>query len=132
MVISGLYMFLVQFMSVILFLGYDVPTCGSRVPFCIFCACLFTVSIYDVDGCFLIGVMAGVAYTDIYTYYWSLGLAESRHLAYLYVLVACFVLRCPVPIFGPGGLLSVKQMDPVSFSAEIENLFGFKNDISRK
>ena len=79
MVISGLYMFLVQFMSVILFLGYDVPTCGSRVPFCIYCACPFTVSIYDVDGYSLLGVMACVIYTAIYTYYWWKGLAGSRH-----------------------------------------------------
>ena len=68
------------------------------------------------------GASVGVTYTDIYTYYWWLGLAGSRHLAYLYVLFACFILRRPVSIFGPGGLLSVKQMDPVSFSAEIVNL----------
>ena len=57
---------------------------------------------------FLVWSLVGVAYTVIYTYCWRLGLAGSRHLAYLYVLVACFIHRRPVPIFGPGGLLSVK------------------------
>ena len=33
-----------------------------------------------------------------------------------------YFLRCLVPILGLGGWLSVKQMDPVSFSAEIGNL----------
>ena len=42
-----------------LYFGYDVPTCGSRVPFCIYCACLFTVHICDVVGYFLYGVVVG-------------------------------------------------------------------------
>ena len=76
-----------------------------------------------IIGYFLYGVGDGVVYTDIYMYCWRLGLAGSSALAYLYVLVGCFMLRRQVPIRGRGGWLSVKQMDPVSFSAEIENLF---------
>ena len=46
MVVSGLYMLFIQFMLVI-FLGYDVPTCGNRVPFIYIGACVFIVHTYD-------------------------------------------------------------------------------------
>ena len=107
MVISGLYMYVVDSVPVYHILGYDVPACGSRVPF-IYTVHVSYCFIYDIDGCILIWSLAGVIYTAIYMYDWRLGLAGSRHLAYLYVLFACFILRRPVPIFGPGGLLSVK------------------------
>ena len=49
-------------------LGYDVPACGSRVPFVYTVHVPLLFSIYDVVGYFLDGVMAGVTYTAIYTY----------------------------------------------------------------
>ena len=67
-----------------------------------------------------------MVYTDTYMYILEDGIGRESALAYLYVHDVCFILRRLVPIFGPGGLLSIKQMDPVSFSAEIVNLFWIK------
>ena len=88
-----------------------------------YCAHPSTVSMFDVVMDVYRWSLVVADYTDMYMYYWRLGLAGSRHLVYLYVLIDDFILRRPVPIFGPGGLVSVKQMDPVSFSTEIGNLF---------
>ena len=91
------------------------------------CCCMFiTVHIYDVVGYVLFGDEDGVAYTDTYMYILEDGIGRESALAYLYVHDVCFILRRLVPIFGLGGLLSIKQMDPVSFSAEIVNLFWIK------
>ena len=67
-----------------------------------------TVHIYDIVGYVLFGDEDGVAYTDTYMYILEDGIGRESALAYLYVLVVGFILRRPVPIFGPGGLLSVK------------------------
>ena len=115
-----------------LYFGYDVPTCGSRVPSVYVGVCLPSVLAYAVDIYFLYGVEDGVAYTDTYMYCWRLGLAGSSALAYLYVLVDCFMLQRQVLMRGRGGWLSVKQMDPVSFSAEIGNLLYIKSETFRK
>ena len=40
MVISGLYIYVVASVSVYYILGYDVPACGSRVPF------IYSVHVY--------------------------------------------------------------------------------------
>ena len=89
-------------------LGYDVPTCGSRVPSIYLVFVISTVHIYVVVGYLWMEYGWCGLYCYIYMYCWRLGLAESRHLEYLYVLVAAFILRRSVPIFGLGGLLSVK------------------------
>ena len=105
--IRSIHELLIQFL--LLYFGVRRPGLWVSRTVYIHCACLFSVSVYDVvDGYILVGVVVGETYTAIYTYHWRLGLAGSRHLAYLYVLVDCFTHRRPVPIFGPGGLLSVK------------------------
>ena len=76
--------------------------------------------------CCWISCIRSYGWCGLYCYlYVSLvdGIGRESALAYLYVYDVSFILRRAVPIFGPGGWLSVKQMDPVSFSAEIELLF---------
>ena len=92
--------------------GHDVPACGSRVSYYIvvhaYChfSLLFVLSVIPVLLWY--GDEDGVAYTDIYMYYWWKGLARSSAMAYLYVFVGCFIFRRLVPILGRGGWLSVK------------------------
>ena len=76
------------------------------------CYLLFYVSVavsVPVDIYFLYGEIRLVI--DILIYIYVLeedGIGRESALVYLYVWIACFTLRRPVPIFGPGGLLSVK------------------------
>ena len=46
--------------TIMLYFGYDVPTCGSRVPFVYIGAWLSSVHTYDVIVYFLYGVEDGV------------------------------------------------------------------------
>ena len=48
--------YVVVSVSVHYILGYDVPACGSRVPFVYVVHISLTVPMYDVVGYFLIGV----------------------------------------------------------------------------
>ena len=118
--IRSIYLFLFQFPSVI-FLGYDVPAYGSRVPFVYICVCLITVSIYGLVGYFMIGDVVGEIYTAIYTYHWWMGLAGSRHLEYLYVLIVDFFHSAPRPYIRTGWSV-VRQIDgPCQFFCRNHN-----------
>ena len=92
--------------------GHDIPACGSRVSYHIVVHdyCLFSL-LFIISGILVLSLYGdedGMAYTDIYTYYWWKGLAGSSAMAYLYVFVGCFIFRRLVPIPERGGWLSVK------------------------
>ena len=130
MVISSLRISFIRFTYVIFWVRR--PDLWESRTVCIYCARFLIVHTYDVEGYFLYEVVVDADYTDTYMYCWRLGLAGSSALAYLYVLVGCFMFRRQVPIRGRGGWLSVKQMDPVSFSAEIGNLLYITSETFRK
>ena len=105
-----------------LYFGVRRPDLWESRTDCICCVCFFTVYTYVVDNIFWLKTwLVWIILLSIRIL--VVGIGRESALAYLYVLSACFILRRPVPIFGPGGLLSVKQMDPVSFSAEIVNSY---------
>ena len=111
MVISGPYISFC-FSFYLLHFGVRRPGLWEPRTICLYiCVCLFTVSIHiigDNDGYFLIGVWwLWIILIFIRTDWW-LGLAGSRHWS-TYMYCCLFpTIRRPVPIFGPGGLLSVK------------------------
>ena len=81
-----------------LYVGYDVPTCESRVPFVYVGACLLTVHICDVLVMFCMEVrMVWLILISIRTFGgWDWPGVST--MAYLYVFDVCFIFRRLVSI----------------------------------
>ena len=125
MVISGPYISVSISVSVYFNLGYDVPACGSRVPFVYICVCLITVSIH------IIVVVVGYLWLEfrlvifILLYIridWWLGLAGSRHWStYMYWFLVSYH-SAPRPYIRTGWSV-VRQIDgPCQFFCRNYNL----------
>ena len=99
--------FLFQFLSII-FLRYDVPACGCRVPF-LYVVLVSLLSLLMLLMDVYLWSLVGADYTDMYTYDWRLGFGRESAFG-VPIRIDCLfpTIRRPVPIFGPGGLLSVK------------------------
>ena len=106
--IRSIYLFLFQFLFIYVF-GVRRPGLWESRTICVYCACLFTVSVYVViDGYLLIGVWL-VRFILLPIRILEVGIGRESAFGVPICIDCLFpTIRRPVPIFGPGGLLSVK------------------------
>ena len=98
------------FLFLLIYFGYDVPACGSRVPLYLFRAWLSIISVYVDDGYFLIGVWWLWTILIFICTDWWLGLAGSRHWSTYTYWLCDFFRSAPRPYIRTGWSV-VHQID---------------------